>query len=250
MMTIRSRARLALLCFGAGLAPVAALAAAFGVTPIRIDLDPGSRTGIVTVSNDDQRRLTFQVKLAEWTQSGGGEDRHADSADLVFFPQILSVEPGEKRLVRVGLKGPLPARERAYRLFIEELPDAAEKGAGGGSAQIAVRMRFGVPIFVSDGKGEARPEFAAVKQGKGRLDVELRNDGVRQARFEELVLMSGEKVVARANGWYVFPGATKAFAIPVERSACPLAGTLELRAAYAGRDIRKTVEATPALCAP
>ena len=64
------------------------------------------------------------------------------------------------------------------------------------------------------------------------------------------MLISGEKVVARANGWYVFPGATKGFAIPVERSACPLSGTLELRAAYAGRDIRRTVEATPALCAP
>lgn len=242
------RAHLATLCL-ATLAAPGAHAAAFGVTPIRIDIEPASRTGIVTVSNNDQRRLTFQVKLAEWTQSPTGEDQHADSADLVFFPQILAVEPGEKRLVRVGLKGPVPARERAYRLFIEELPDPADKG-GSGSAQIAVRMRFGVPIFVSDGKGEARPEVAAMRAGKGRIEVELRNNGERQARFEELLLLAGEKVVARANGWYVFPGATKAFTIPVERSACPLAGSLELRATFAGKDIRRTVEATPALCAP
>lgn len=248
-MKSRSRALIASLCLGVALGPAGAQAAAFGVTPIRIDLEPASRTGIITVSNDDQRRLTFQVKLAEWTQAPNGDDQHADSADLVFFPQILTVEPGEKRLVRVGLKGPLPARERAYRLYIEELPDTADKGGGGG-AQIAVRMRFGVPIFVGDGKGEARPEFAAVNPGKGRLEVALRNNGERAARFEELLLLAGDKVVARANGWYVFPGATKAFIVPVERPACPLAGTLELRATYAGKDIRRTVEAAPALCAP
>jgi fimbrial chaperone protein len=225
-----------------------ALAGAFGVSPIRVDLDPGTRTGLVTVTNDDERKLHFQVKLFEWTQSASGDDAYADSGDLLFFPQIFSVDPKDKRLIRVGLKAPPQEQERAFRLFIEEMPDPNAGPSAG--AQIAVRLRFGVPIFLSAGKGDAQPEILPATVTKGAVRVPIRNNGTRQIRFEEIALRVGDKPVARTAGWYVFPGATRAFTLPITPQDCPLPASVEIRATAEGKEVRSTLDVTPTLCSP
>jgi fimbrial chaperone protein len=228
--------------------PPGALAGAFGVSPIRVDLDPASRTGAVNVTNDDERKLSFQLKLFEWTQNASGEDQYADSSDLLFFPQIFTIDPKERRLVRVGLKGPVGERERAYRLFIEEMPDTSlPQGSG---AQIAVRLRFGVPIFLSPGKGDANPELLAPEISKGEIRVAIRNNGTRQIRFEELAVIAGDRSLAKAAGWYVFPGATRVFTIPVTAQECPMPASAEIRASADGKEFRRSVEVPPTLCSP
>jgi fimbrial chaperone protein len=225
-----------------------ALAGAFGVSPIRVDLDPGTRTGLITVTNDEDRKLYFQLALFEWTQTAAGEDQYADSSDLLFFPRIFTVDGKDKRLIRVGLKAPPLERERAYRLFIEEMPDpSAAPGAG---AQIAVRLRFGVPIFVSAGKGEANAEVISAEASKGSMRVAIRNNGTRQIRFEEVGLRDGDRTIAKTAGWYVFPGATRSFTLPVAPGDCPVPASVEIRATADGKEVRKRVEVPPALCSP
>jgi len=228
--------------------PLSAVAGAFGVSPIRVDLDPGTRSGLVTVSNEDDRKLFFQLKLFEWTQSATGEDQLAESDALIFFPQILTVESKDKRIVRVGVKAPPAGPERAFRLFIEELPDPNDPTPGG--AQIAVRLRFGVPVFLSSGKGESIPEMTAVEGAKGAIRVAIRNTGTRQIRFEELSARDGDKVVLRTAGWYVFPGSTRSFTIPVTPHDCPVPKALEIRAVGEGKDIRRKFDTPAELCSP
>jgi fimbrial chaperone protein len=240
--------RIAVLALLAMAPALDAMAGAFGVSPIRLELDPGSRSGLVTVSNDDERKLYFQLKLFEWTQTPTGEDKLAESDALIFFPQILSVDPKERRIVRVGVKAPPAGPERAFRLFIEEMPDPNEAAAGG--AQIAVRLRFGVPIFVSSGKGDPQPEIASVTATKGAIQVAVRNPGARQVRLEELVARAGDRVVGKVAGWYVFPGATRAFTIPVAPADCPLGKAIEIDARGDGKEARKSFEPPRELCAP
>lgn len=225
-----------------------ALAGAFGVSPIRIDLDPGTRTGLITVTSDDERKLFFQVKLLEWTQDVSGQDRYTDSSELLFFPQIFTLDPKDKRLIRVGLKAPPAERERAFRLFIEEMPDP--NAAPGAGAQIAVRLRFGVPIFLSAGKGEALPQIAVEDVAKGSIRVGIRNNGSRQIRFEELAARSGDRTVAKTAGWYVFPGVTRSFTLPVPPQSCPVQSPVEIRATADGKEIRTSVEIPATLCSP
>lgn len=228
----------------AALAIPASDAAMFGVSPIRIDLTPEARTAVINVSNDDTRKLYFQAKLVEWTQSPDGKDHYAESKDLVFFPPIFTIEPGERRIVRVGSKGPVMPAHRAYRLFIEELPDPNAKAASG--SQVAVRMRFGVPIVM--GKGEAKPVVVEAVPGTGSVRALIRNDGDRLVRFDEVTLSSAGRLVGKAAGWYVFPGVTREFVVPVDPAACPLSGELELRATVDAKSTRAPVAAEPALC--
>lgn len=248
MPTTALRALLTLTFAAALLASAGARAAAFGVSPIRVDLDASARSGLITVTNDEDRRLRFQVKLRRWTQDAAGADQYADSDDLLYFPQILTLEPKEKRVVRIGLRSTPVAPETAYRLYVEEMPDVS--AAPGQGAQVSIRLRFGVPVFVTGAKGEPRTELTALGMSKGRIDLGVRNSGGRHARIEEIVARSSGREIGKVAGWYVFPGASRPFSIPVAREACPATGTIEIVAITEGREARTVAEPASALCAP
>jgi fimbrial chaperone protein len=145
----------------------------------------------------------------------------------------------------VGTKAPLGAPEKAYRLFIEEMPDPNEGPAAG--AQVAVKLRFGVPIFHWNGTPQAKLEAKAeAAPGEARLTV--RNVGDRQLRFEEVLVTQGERLIAKAAGWYVFPGATRTFQVPVTKEACPIRGPVQVRAVGEGKDVGATLESATGLC--
>src|SRR4051794_490094 len=117
-------------CAGAG----AAAASEFSVTPIRVELKGGAMSETISVANHAKDKLRVGVRLMEWTQDAEGKDVYKDSSDLVYFPRQMEVEGEGKRLVRVGIKSPAGVVERAYRLFIEEQPEAS---ADPGRAQIS-----------------------------------------------------------------------------------------------------------------
>lgn len=223
-------------------------AGSFGVAPTRVDLDRGTRTAVVDVTSDDDRRLGFQVKLFEWTQDAEGKDVHAESQDLIWFPQLFSLNPKDKRIIRVGLKqgvGGPGAVERAYRLFIEEMPSPSESAKG---AELKVVLRFGLPIFVSPVTVQRKLVAESVKATPGRLTLRVRNEGNVSVRFEAVRAKRGDTVVGEGPGWYVLAGATRDFDVAIAPDKCPVTGSLDVEAVAEGNSVRHALEATPALC--
>jgi len=63
----------------------------------------------------------------------------------------MSIDPNSQRAVRIGLKTPPGAREKTYRLFVQEIPtqkktqdvDINEKVKAG----VTIAFRFSMPIF-------------------------------------------------------------------------------------------------------
>lgn len=234
---------LAFLCAACG----CAWAGNFGVSPIRVDFDRGTRTAVIEVSNDDERKLTFQVKLFEWTQDAAGLDQYAESQDLIWFPQILAIDPKQKRVVRVGMKQPVEvAREKTYRLFIEELPPVGEAPKG---AEVRVLLRFGVPLFIAPTTPSRKVEITSIEPRPGKVAAAIRGEGTQSVRFESLRVKRGDAVVGEAQGWYVLAGATHVFEVPIDPARCPLAGPLELEATAEGLSIKRAFDAPPSLCA-
>ena len=92
----------------------------FSINPIRLELGAVAKSGVIGVRNEGKTKLSFQLQSMEWTQDVTGKDLYADSSDLIFFPKIMSVDPGEEGLIRVGTKNSAVPSERTYRLFIEE----------------------------------------------------------------------------------------------------------------------------------
>jgi fimbrial chaperone protein len=204
------------------LAATRAAAGDFGVSPIRVELDRGTKSALVTVSNEDSRPLAFQVRALAWTQDAAGADRYTDTADLVYFPQQLKVPPKESRVVRVGYKVPALQQEKTYRLFIEELADPAREPSKTG---VAITLRFGVPVFLRPSAPQLAGALELAAAG-GVTSATARNTGnvhfrIATVRFTGLGA-GGETVFEHAlDGWYLLAGAQRPYrySVPVELCA-------------------------------
>lgn len=240
--------RQVLLLLASLLAAKAAHAGSFGVSPIRLDFDRTTRTGSISVENDDPAPLSFQMRLYEWTQDASGVDHYRESGDLIWFPQIMTLDPGQKRLIRVGLKTPAAAAEKSYRLFIEELPDPA--GAEGRNTQVAVRLRFGVPLFVAPLEPRLAGSIDEATLAGGQLRLRVRNSGNRHFKFEAITVRAGGAVIGEIQGGYLLPGAARGYTVTLEPRACAAAARIEVSLAAEGLRLAHELEATPALCGP
>lgn len=219
-------------------------AADFSVMPIRAELKPGSMNETITVTNEATTRLRVTMKLMEWTQDANGKDVYTDSADLVYFPRQMDIEPGQKRLVRVGARQPAGTSEKAYRLFIEETPDAAAQG----SAAVAFYFRFGVPIFLPPPAARAQPEVDAPTVANGKVAVVVRNTGNQHFRLDRITVSDASGSTRDVLGWYSLAGSTRSYEVQLPRDVCRRAGTLSVKLEGQGLRIDRSLHVDPASC--
>ena len=222
------------------LAAAGACAGDFGVSPIRVELDRGTKSALVTVSNEDQRPLAFQVRALAWTQDAAGADRYADTADLVYFPQQLRIAPGESRVVRIGYKTPPGTAEKTYRLFIEELADTAGRGAN--ATGVAITLRFGVPVFLRPPGARAAGEIVPQAQA-GEARALVRNTGNVHVRLASVRFTglgeAGDTVFEHAvDGWYLLAGAERLYRHALPPELCARTRTLRVEAASEQLNLR------------
>jgi fimbrial chaperone protein len=214
-------------CLLCSFAPTAAMAGLFGISPIRLDLDRQNKTDSIAVSNDEpERKIEMQAKLMEWTQDATGNDVYVESSDLVFFPRIFAVDKQDQRVVRVGIKVPATASEKAYRLFIEELPpppDPATKGA-----QILFVLRFGVPIFVRPDKEQFAGAIESVQAAPTGAAVVVKNTGNQNFQVQSMNIKSSAGYEKEIVGGYVLAGATKHIVAPIPADICKKLGKLQI----------------------
>jgi fimbrial chaperone protein len=216
-------------------APGPTLAGEYSVSPLRIDLDRDARSGVVTLTNSGTAPIDFQVSVLEWTQDAGGQDRYAPTGDVVFFPRILTVAPGESRVVRVGIQSPPAMVERAYRLFIEPIPERSGEPLPPG-VNIAVNLRFALPVFARPPKPEVAAEIDGSAIHAGKLTFSLRNGGNVHLRFDEGVTVvgrdaqGGEVFTRRVDARYVLAGASRPLTLDIPRELCRRVAALELTA--------------------
>src|SRR5689334_420229 len=171
-------ARLACALLGAALLLGArpARASSFTVNPIKVVLSDKERSTLLTVQNQSSEALRFQVSVSGWSQSPGGEMVLSATRDIVVYPSILSLAPGEQRKLRIGATvgaGPL---EKSYRIFVEELPPL-QSSQRSSSTEVRVLTKMGVPIFVEPPAIASKGSLTGLALSGGKLAFDLRNDG-------------------------------------------------------------------------
>jgi fimbrial chaperone protein len=221
------------------------------VAPIRIDLGRDARSGAVTVFNESDDRLQLQMKASEWIQDAEGKDRYEVTGDILFFPRIMIFDKKEERILRAGIKGPPGAKEKAYRLFLEEIPEPSRAQG----ASVAVAIRFGLPVFVKPAKEDARGEIGNISMSAGAVSARVENRG--NVHFTiKTVLFSGKNAggevifTKEVPGWYLLAGASRAYnaAVPPERCG-ELAG-IDVEVKADRLSLRGNLVADPSMCAP
>jgi fimbrial chaperone protein len=119
----------------------------------------------------------------------------------------------------VGLRRAVdPERELAYRLYLQEIPDAvAADGTG-----VRIALRIGVPVFVPP-RAPAAPLLRWQAQRDGNAIVlHAQNTGKSHARILELKFLSGSRAVAETTAAYVLAGQSRRWRFAV--SPMPAAG--------------------------
>jgi fimbrial chaperone protein len=178
----------------------------------RIDLSKGHTSEVITILNRSAEPLRLQVTGFRWTQVAGEPMVLEPTEEIVFFPTVLSLEPGASRQVRVGYLGAPSARERAYRIILEELPPASP-----GSANVVrVLTKLNVPVFVEGGRPSPAPRIGPVAREGATVIVPVHNGGSSHVMIDAVTVAGvdgqGRRLFSEeVSGWYVLADSANVF---------------------------------------
>jgi fimbrial chaperone protein len=176
----------------------------YDVSPVRVYFGAKDKIASINLKNGNDEDASFQLGLYKWTRVNG-EDVYEESKDLTITPLIFKVKAGESQLIRVASKTtPKAGSEKAYRLFLKELPTRQSTEANA----VNVVMQFGVPIFVEPSNKEGSLACNLNTQSK-TLDLTCKNNHNQHTLVSALELISNEDSIKKHEiNKYVFPGET------------------------------------------
>ena len=162
------------------------------IWPIDPVIESNERAAAFWMENPGKRPLLMQVRIFGWNQDDG-EDHFTDQKEVTGTPPVIRIDPAQRQLIRLTRLVPVaPGKEKAYRVIIDEIPQAStqpsgEMQPGQTGASIQFRMRYSVPLYVyGDGLGrkptkaraaaQPRLEWRTVHSG-GKTMLEIRNLG-------------------------------------------------------------------------
>lgn len=183
-------------------------AAGWEIDPIRIELSPQQQTAALTVKNNSDQATSIQIQAVEWAQQGG-KDIYKPTKELLVSPPIFSIAPKSEQIIRVALRREAdPAKELAYRISLQELPQATQNFMG-----VKVALRVSLPVFVQSAKSLAEPKMAwEVSQlPDNQLKVVLRNTGNAHIQISDFALFvpgNDTPVAGESGSSYVLAGQT------------------------------------------
>ena len=246
MRPLRPAARALLVA--AALAPAAARGGDLDISPVNVELSANARTALMSLRNGGAGPARYQLRAYAWAQKPDGAMDLSPTRELVVFPPLLELAPGEARNVRLGTDAAPGAAERTWRVFIEELPRAA---TAEDVARVKVLTRIGVPVFLAPAAPVARGELVFLARDGARVRLALRNTGTVRLRpaavSVALLAADGARVFEKAlDPWYVLAGGERVYEVEVPAEACARAaavvasaalerGAIEARAAGACR---------------
>lgn len=225
--------------------------ATFSVDPLLIRLNADANNAVLTISNPTATEIRFEIKGFAWDQTPpNGAMQLTPTSDLVIFPPLVAVKPHTTQRVRIGTtvaQGPI---EKAYRLLIEELPNAARPASAN---QVTVRTRIGVPVFIEPTKPALSGKLDAVSINGRVVSIVLTNTGTTHAMVDNIVVrgMSGPDQVVfedSLQGWYVLAGKTRTWTYTFKPTQCRPSKFVEIEVYAHDKMLTSRADVPPDAC--
>ncbi len=233
------------------LAPHAASASKFSVTPTEVNLSTSATSALVTLRNNSKSPLRFEVTLFTWSEDEHGQMALAPSSDVQFFPKLVELAAGASRNIRIGIKaGTARDVEQSFRLFVEELPDQSTPAANA----VALRTKMGIPVFVRPAKPTRTAVLESVSVENGKVLARVRNTGNLHISVDTISVKgtggsASPTFTKEGPGWYVLPGATRIFEVPLTAAECKSATSVGVEVKGHDRSLTGASQVSPAACA-
>lgn len=204
----------------------------FELRPVRVELTHPQDIGSVEIGNRWTAPITIQAEVRSWSQETG-RSVYEDSEALLVSPPMFVIEPGERQIVRIGLRQPAESdEEQAFRIFFTELPTARDDRPST-TTGVDFSLRIAIPVFVAPQlqrepplQGVAKPwnsdDYKLSLTNPGNVHVQIRQ--IRCQGTPRNMPPLGQGVLG-----YLLPGATRQFTLPAHHPAvtrghqeCPL----------------------------
>ena len=228
-------------------------AATFTVTPIRVLFSPETRSALVTLHNRGTEVLRVQLSMFAWDQGTHGEMQLTPTEDLIFFPTLLTLAPGDIRHIRIGPATPFASTEKTYRLFVEELPPLVTPVEAPPGVRILTRM--GIPIFLQPAHVVQQGRLEGMVVRHGRLTFQVQNSG--NVHFvEQVVRVRGVGPTEdslfehQEAGWYVLAGTWRIHELALPQEACAKTRTLAVEVHTEKAIFQARFDVPPDACGP
>lgn len=189
----------------------------YGVSPLDLTFSMTNKSGVLTVANEDKKDLELRVRPTSWTQQANGQDNYQDATDLVVFPRRLTLKPGEKKIIRVGMNDAQSSSEKAYRVYLEEV--APPEDPNDKSVKLSVLINVGIPVFVTP--AQASPNLTATPMVVGNsFKLQLQNQGNAHIRLSRIADEKGNTVTSDFSNRYIFAGINTTSNIALPAAVC------------------------------
>lgn len=195
--------------------------ASIAVSPTRIEINANKIrnnyvTAAVEVRGDNSKPVRFRAYPGYFTISDKGEmvleDTKNDPNDISkkvrFVPSEFTVPPGKTQKLRINVANisSLPDGESRAILFLEDVQakEIDVPTTSGIGAQLVLKTRVGVPIYVDKGKfvKKAEIETLDIVKGKDGLYTEMKilSKGNSKVRYiGKIQVIKGKKLITEYN---------------------------------------------------
>ncbi len=213
----------------------------FNVTPLKIVLSGKSSSALLEVTNQAPEAVRLQLSVSAWDQSPAGDIQLSATEDIVLFPPLLTVEPGETRKIRLGAVTPRAASEKTYRVVLEELPPA--KSAASGPGEIRVLTRMTIPVFLEPQRVVSSGQIEGVQLRNRTASFQIRNTGNAHFVPRDIRVIGkgdGGKTLGthEVNGWYILAGGIRRYEVSLSDDECRRIKSLVVEANLEGGPLK------------
>jgi fimbrial chaperone protein len=175
----------------------------------------------MTVRNDGQDRIRLQVSVMAWDQNKLGEMVLTPTDDIIFYPNLLTVDAGAQRNLRLGTSHVAVTKEQTYRIFVEELPSNQKFQTTG----VRVVTKMSIPIFIKPTKADIKNSIDRIALQGSDLSFDITNRGnvhiqPREVRVKGIGADGSLQLERKIPGWYILAGGSREYRVDLPKSEC------------------------------
>jgi len=203
------------------LLPQFGVGSSFEVSPIRVTFQPNESSALMTVRNEGDEKLRLQITVMAWDQRKDGQMVLTPTDEIIFYPTLLTVDPGSQRNLRVGTKRNTVAKEQSYRIFVEELPSNVKLQGNG----VRIVTKMSIPIFIKPAKSEMRNVIDRIALRGSDVTFDVKNLGnvhiqPREVRVKGTSADGNVQLERKIPGWYILAGGLREYRLDLAKGEC------------------------------
>lgn len=185
------------------------------------------KSELLTLQNRSDTAMNMELSAFSWDQSATSDQKLDPTDDLIFFPSVFSLQPGEVQLVRVGSTVPPGLTEKTYRVLLHELPATTASAAPktGVKSSVAVLVSTYVSVFILPTTLIGGESIDGLAMKGGQITFQVKNDGnvhIGAQRFTVKGLGASGKEVFKHQylGGFVLAQKSREYKVPVPDAQC------------------------------